>query len=114
MSSVELAPPPGTVSRNRSTSLESAAAAEVTDAILMVTVVARPERPRSRPDRVGRRIRSARRNERQRVRQEGGKRAAQVRSAENDGEISRLGLRKAIPVDGQRVTLQRLECERRI
>src|SRR5206468_6935045 len=40
--------------------------------------------------------------------------AAHVSSAENDGEISRLGLRKAIPVDGQRVTLQRLECQRRI
>src|SRR5881394_424884 len=37
MSNVELAPPPGTVSRNRSTSLESTVAAEVTAAILMVT-----------------------------------------------------------------------------
>src|SRR3989442_12791725 len=74
----------------------------------------RAEGPTIRPDLIGRRIRSARRNERERVRQEGGKCAAHVSSAENDGEISRLGLRKAIPVDGQRVTLQRLECQRRI
>src|SRR2546429_7272981 len=67
--------------------------------------------PTIRSDLIGRRIRRARRHERQRVREERGKRAANVGGAENNGKISRRGLREAIPVDGERVALGRVKCQ---
>src|SRR3989442_14860037 len=67
--------------------------------------------PTIRSDLIGRRIRRARRHERERVREERGKRAANVGGGGNNGKISRRGLRETIPVDGERVGLGRFKCQ---